>query len=125
MGRQKNTVSGARRRHSDEFKAEALALADRVGVHEAAEQLKLQSSQLYSWRTQANNRRSKGAAESELAAENARLKRQLAEKEQELTIVKNSPPAPPPPVARETVSPLHSVPYPRSEAARFLVARPR
>lgn len=44
MPRQRKTSSKTRRRHSAEFKAEALALADRIGVIDAAEQLKLQSS---------------------------------------------------------------------------------
>ena len=90
MPRQRNTVKAARRRHSEEFKTEALLLADKVGVAEAASQLKVQSSQLYSWRSPAETRRSKGAAEQALSAENARLKRQLAEKEQELAIIKKA-----------------------------------
>ena len=90
MPRQRNTVKAARRRHSEEFKTEAVLLADKVGVAEAASQLKVQSSQLYSWRSQAKTRRSKGAAEQALSAENARLKRQLAEKEQELAIIKKA-----------------------------------
>jgi transposase len=90
MPRPRNTTSTSRRRHSDEFKSEALALSDKVGVSEAAHQLKLQPSQLYSWRSQVDRVRSKGAAEQALAAENAKLKRELAEKEQELAIVKKA-----------------------------------
>lgn len=90
MPRQRNTSSKSRRRHSEDFKAEALALASRVGVSEAASQLKLQSSQLYSWRAQVEARANKGAAEQALATENAKLKRRLAEKEQELAIVKKA-----------------------------------
>jgi len=90
MPRQRNTTNKGRRRHSDEFKSEALALSEKVGVSETAHQLKLQASQLYSWRSQAERRRSKGAAEQALTVENARLKRQLAERDQELAIVKKA-----------------------------------
>jgi transposase len=48
------------------------------------------SSQLYSWRSQAEAKRSKGATEQALSVENAKLKRQLTEKEQELAIIKNA-----------------------------------
>jgi transposase len=78
-----------RRRYSDEFKSEALALAESVGVSEAAAQLQLQTSQLYAWRSRAERVQRRGKAEQELAAENARLKRKLAEKEQEVAILKN------------------------------------
>lgn len=65
-------------------------MADKVGVNEAAHQLKLQPSQLYTWRSQAQTQRSKGAAEQALATEVARLKRQLAEKDQEVAILKKA-----------------------------------
>ena len=90
MSRNRKSSPRARRRYSDEFKAEALALAERVGVSEAAGQLEIQTSQLYTWRSQADARRSRGAAEQALAAENVKLKRQLAEKEQELAIIKKA-----------------------------------
>lgn len=91
MSRQKKTQSKkARRKHSPEFKSEALALADRVGVTEAARQLKLQPSQLYSWRSQVQSHKQKDMASQALATENARLKRQLAEKSQELEIIKKA-----------------------------------
>jgi len=91
MSRQKKKQSTkTRRKHPPEFKSEALALADRVGVSEAARQLKLQSSQLYSWRTQVQSEKQKDVASQALATENARLKRQLAEKKQELEIIKKA-----------------------------------
>ncbi|GAB3395219.1 hypothetical protein GCM10027514_42270 [Azotobacter armeniacus] len=40
-----------RTRHSQAYKDEALALAERIGVNKAAEQLGLQPSQLYGWRS--------------------------------------------------------------------------
>jgi len=45
------TIKKTRKTHTAEFKAEALTLAERVGVAEAARQLKIYESQLYNWRT--------------------------------------------------------------------------
>lgn len=39
-----------KRRHSPEFKAEAIKLAERVSVAKAAEQLSINPSQIYDWR---------------------------------------------------------------------------
>ncbi len=86
----KKQSTNARRNHGLEFKSEALALANRVGVAEAARQLKLQSSQLYSWRSQIQSHKQKDAVLQELATENARLKRELAEKKQELEMIRKA-----------------------------------
>jgi len=88
MAREKKSEKRARRSFTDEFKSEAVALADKVGVKEAAEQLGLQSTQLYGWRSRANQAGQRSVAEQSLATENARLKRQLAEKEQEVALLK-------------------------------------
>lgn len=88
--RKKTPVSKSRRKHPPEFKAEALALAEKVGVSEAASQLKLQTSQIYSWKSQVQSNKQKDAQTQALATENARLKRQLAEKKQELEILKKA-----------------------------------
>ena len=45
------TTQKTRKTHTAEFKAEALKLAERVGVAEAARQLKIYESQLYNWRS--------------------------------------------------------------------------
>ena len=90
MARQTKTKTTARRRHSAEFKSEALALAEKVGVSVAARELNLQSSQLYGWRAKAQSTALRGEAEQALAVENARLKRLLAEKEQEVAILKKA-----------------------------------
>jgi transposase len=82
--------SKIRKRHSQEYKAEALALAERVGVPAAAKQLGLHESQLYSWRGKARLNQARGEAEEKLAIENARLKRQLAEQAEELAILKKA-----------------------------------
>ena len=79
-----------RKRHSDEFKREALGLAEKIGVNEAARELGLHSSQLYGWRSKAELVKTRGQVEQDQAREIARLKRQLAEKEEELAIVKKA-----------------------------------
>lgn len=90
MVRRSKTEKSSRRRYSAEFKAEALALAAKVGVSEAAAQLGVQTSQLYAWRSKAEAASRRGHADQAMAAENARLKRLLAEKEQEIAILKKA-----------------------------------
>ncbi|WP_089715193.1 IS3 family transposase [Halomonas daqiaonensis] len=90
MARQPASMKKTRTRYSQDYKAEALALADRVGISAAARELGLQPSQLYQWRTKAQQRQSTSEREQALADENARLKRQLAEKSEELEIGKKS-----------------------------------
>lgn len=90
MARKSKTAKRTRRRYSPEFKQEALGLAETVGVAEAAAQLDLQTSQLYGWRRKAQADARQSEAERALAAENARLKRLLAEKEQEVAVLKKA-----------------------------------
>ncbi len=45
------TTKKTRIKHSPEFKAEALKLADKVGVTAAARQLSLYESQIYGWQS--------------------------------------------------------------------------
>lgn len=45
------TTQKTRKTHTAEFKAEAMKLVERVGVAEAARQLKIYESQLYNWRS--------------------------------------------------------------------------
>ena len=78
-----------RRRYTAEYRREALLLADKVGVAEAAKQLGLHESQLYNWRGKDRLERSQSDAEKQQALEIVRLKRQLAEKTEDLTILKN------------------------------------
>ncbi len=86
----KKTPAKSNKKYTTEFKLEALKLADRVGATEAAEKLGIYPSQIYSWRTAINNKRTQGERESILATENARLKRQLAEQAEELEILKKA-----------------------------------
>lgn len=90
MARQAASMKKTRTRYSQDYKAEALALADRVGISAAARELGLQPSQLYQWRTKAQQQQSAAAREQALADENARLKRQLTEKSEELEIAKKA-----------------------------------
>ena len=76
--------------HSSEFKTETLKLAEKVGVAAAARQLSLHESQIYGWRKAAKGNTSTSQREKELAVENAKLKRQLAEQAEELEIVKKA-----------------------------------
>ena len=66
-----------RKRHAEEFKREALGLAEKIGVGEAAKELGLHSSQLYGWRAKAQLLKTRGQIDQEQAKEIARLKRQL------------------------------------------------
>jgi transposase len=84
------TKAATRRAHSPEFRAEALALAEQVGVSKAAKELGLHSSQLYGWRSKARVKQSQSDVEQKQAAEIARLKRQLADQTEELAIVKKA-----------------------------------
>ncbi|ECE6343800.1 IS3 family transposase [Salmonella enterica subsp. enterica] len=81
-----STSKKPRKQHSPEFRSEALKLAERIGVAAAARELSLYESQLYAWRSKQQQMTS-SERENELAAENARLKRQLAEHAEELAIL--------------------------------------
>ncbi|MGK8314409.1 IS3-like element ISEc16 family transposase [Escherichia coli] len=76
-----------RKQHTPEFRNEALKLAERIGVAAAARELSLYESQLYAWCSKQQQQMSSSERESELAAENVRLKRQLAEQAEELAIL--------------------------------------
>jgi transposase len=74
MTRARSAVKTTRKRHSEEFKAEVLALADTVGVSAAATQLGLHSSQIYGWRSKAQLLKNRGQIDEEQARELVRLK---------------------------------------------------
>lgn len=82
------TTKKTHKTHTAEFKAEALKLAKRVGVAEAARQLKIYESQLYNWRTATEKKSTTSQREAELTAEVAKLKRQLADQAEDLAILK-------------------------------------
>ncbi len=85
-----STSKKPRKQHTPEFRDEALKLAERIGVAAAARQLSLYESQLYTWRSKQQQQMTYSERESELAAENARLKRQLAERDEELAILQKA-----------------------------------
>lgn len=76
-----------RARYSAEYRVEALLLAERMGVAAAARELGLHSTQIYQWRAKAIQEQSVNERERALREENARLKRQLAEKTEEVEIL--------------------------------------
>lgn len=86
----KKPAATNRKHYSPEYKANALKLAERVGVAKAAEELKLPQAQLYNWRKSAEQKASISEREQKQADENARLKRLLAEKEEEVAIIKKA-----------------------------------
>ncbi|MTD40890.1 IS3 family transposase [Erwinia sp. CPCC 100877] len=81
-----STTKKPRKQHTPEFRNEVLKLAERIGVVAAARELSLYESQIYTWRSKRQQQATSSERESELAAENARLKRQLAERDEELAI---------------------------------------
>ncbi len=85
-----STSKKPRKQHSPEFRQEALKLAERIGVAAAARELSLYESQLYAWRSKQHQQMTSSERESELAAENARLKRQLAEQAEVLAILQKA-----------------------------------
>ncbi|WP_406640608.1 IS3 family transposase [Pectobacterium brasiliense] len=81
------TSKTPRKQYTPEFRDEALKLAERIGIAAAARELSLYESQLYNWRSKQQQQMNSSERENELAAENARLKRQLAERDEELAIL--------------------------------------
>jgi len=90
MTRQAASKKVIRKQYSPEFRKEALALAEKIGVAKAAKELGLHDSQLYGWRKKARAQQDQSEREQSQAAEIARLKRKLAEQEEELAIVKKA-----------------------------------
>lgn len=90
MTARKKTKKQSRQRYPDEYKSEAVKLAERVGTSAAAEELGIQPSQIYNWRTKIRHAESSSEAENRLLTENASLKRQLAEQKEELALLKKA-----------------------------------
>ncbi|EEL2206581.1 transposase [Salmonella enterica] len=78
------------KQHTPEFCHNALKLAERIGVAAAARELTLYESQLYNWRSKQQNQLSSSEREQEMSAEIACLKRQLAERDEELAILQKA-----------------------------------
>ncbi|OHF43173.1 transposase [Salmonella enterica subsp. diarizonae serovar 59:[k]:z35] len=90
MTKPASTTKKPRKQHTPEFRDEALKLAERIGVAAAARELSLYESQLYAWRSKLKNAHFSSEREREMAVEIARLKRQLAEQAEELTIIQKA-----------------------------------
>lgn len=90
MKKQTKKPNQSRTRYTTAYKDEAIGLAARIGVAEAAHQLGLHESQLYQWRAKKQASDGISDRERELVAEVARLKRQLADQSEELTIIKKA-----------------------------------
>jgi transposase len=86
MTKSVSTTKKPRKQHTPEFRSEALKLAGRIGVAAAARELSLYESQLYAWRSKLKNTHSSSVREQEMSVEIARLKRQRAERDEELII---------------------------------------
>lgn len=85
-----STTKKPRKQHTPEFRHEFLKLAERIGVAAATRELSLYESQLYNWRSKQQNQLSSFEREQEMFAEIARLKRQLAELDEELAILQKA-----------------------------------
>ncbi|HAT4983862.1 TPA: transposase [Serratia marcescens] len=90
MTKPTSTSKKPRKQHTPEFRDEALKLAEHIGVAAAARELSLYESQLYAWCSKQQQQITSSERESELVAENARLKRQLAEQAEELAILQKA-----------------------------------
>lgn len=82
MTKQATAIKKIRKQYTPEFRQEALKLAERVGVAAAARELSLYESQLYNWRSKQQNQHTSSEREQEMSTEIARLKRQLAERDE-------------------------------------------
>ncbi|EHQ2103320.1 IS3 family transposase [Salmonella enterica subsp. enterica serovar Saintpaul] len=89
MTKHVSTTKKPRKQYTPEFRQEALKLAERIGVAAAARELSLYESQPYNWRSKQQNQLSSSEREQVMSAEIARLKRQLAERDEELAILQN------------------------------------
>ena len=81
------TKRATRKSYSPAFRDEALKLAELKGVSAAARELEIDSALIYNWRRVHRVQRSQSELERQQAAEIARLKRELAEREEELEIL--------------------------------------
>jgi transposase len=79
-----------RKQHSPEFRSEALKLAERIGVAAPPGNSAFTSLSYIPGRSKLQQQKTSSERENELAAENARLKRQLAERDEELAILQKA-----------------------------------
>lgn len=84
------TEKKQRRKFDKAFKKEALLLALRVGVKQAAQDLGLQSTQIYAWRSQARNVQAGQEVRDNEAKELERLRKVVKRQKEELEILKKA-----------------------------------
>ena len=89
----------ANRKYTDEFKVEAVRLAESIGGSKAAKRLGIPDSSLWNWMGQRRTNKLKAAdgtpvpvkrSLAEAEAENAKLRRELASTQLDLEIVKKA-----------------------------------
>lgn len=90
MTKPASTSKTARKQYTPNIRDEALKLAERIGVAAAARVLSLYESQLYAWRSKLKNAHSSSEREQEMSVEIARLKQQLAERDEELAMLQKA-----------------------------------
>jgi transposase InsO family protein/transposase-like protein len=88
MNKQTKNYKSTRRQHTPEFRIQALALAEKIGVAAAARDLDLHDSQIYDWRSKVQTELLKSDLEKQQAVEIDQLKRQLKDKDEEVEILK-------------------------------------
>ena len=86
----KTPVKQDRKRHSPEFKQQALARAVKDGVPQAAKDLGLAESQLYGWRSKARLTGQTSEEQRLQQSEHARLKREVVRLEEENAFLKKA-----------------------------------
>ena len=84
------TTKIPRKSYNQEFKEAALELAKSKGAPTAAKELGVASSQLYGWRSAAAKKTSTSDREAELMTEVAKLKRELADQKEIVSILKKA-----------------------------------
>jgi len=80
----------SRTRYTQEYKDDALALAARIGFSKAAQQLGHEVARLHAWKSQKKQKQTGQEREQALELELVKLKRQLADQAEELTIIKKA-----------------------------------
>ena len=83
-------AKSTRNSYPPEFRQEALLLATKVGVAEAAGKLGIPPNLIYTWRRQVGGDTETREAYQAMQSENARLKRLLAEREEDVAILKKA-----------------------------------
>ncbi|MFK7966857.1 MAG: transposase [Burkholderiaceae bacterium] len=90
MARKTKQAKQPHNQYTDEYRAEALKLAERIGVSAAARELGLHGSQIYGWRGKTRQDETESESHKRLLEETAKPKRQLADQQEEMAILKKA-----------------------------------